>query len=138
MPLPLEKINKLRARHHAQPLQEDLELTKSAQQWAVWLACNHQFRHSGQQGKGENLAACGSADQAVDMWYQEVDLFDWSNPRFTGATGHFSALVWQATDSIGWGEGVDPERGWTVYVAQFTPQGNVTGGDNFKRNVLQA
>jgi uncharacterized protein YkwD len=135
MPLPLQKINSLRAKHRVQSLVQDGELTKSAQQWADWLVRNNQFKHSGQQGKGENLAWCSSAEQAVDMWYNEVGAFDWGNPRFTGATGHFTALVWKATTRIGWGEARRPDGAW-IYVAQFTPPGNVTG--QFQGNVLKA
>ena len=133
MPLPIAKINELRSRHHVQPLREDKELSKSAQGWADRLAREHAFKHSNQAGKGENLAAGSSAEQAVDMWYGERDKYDWSNPRFTGATGHFSALVWAATDRIGWGEARDDSKGWTIFVAQFQSPGNVSG--QFKDNV---
>lgn len=136
MPLPLSKINELRAKHHAPALQENAELTRSAQAWADYLSHNSLFKHSGQAGKGENLAACASAEQAIDMWYHEIDAFDWSKPRFTGATGHFSALVWATTTRIGWGEARDEVKGWTVYVAQFTPAGNIAG--QFAENVRRA
>lgn len=133
--LPLSAVNALRSRHHAQPLRESPDLTRSAQQWADWLARNNQFKHSGQPNKGENLAWCSSADQAVDMWYKEISAFDWSNPSFTSSTGHFSALVWKNTTHIGWGAARRPDGAW-IYVAQFNPPGNVTG--QFKDNVQRA
>ena len=136
--IPLDKINALRNKHHVSPLQQCPELTKSSQQWADYLVHNGFFKHSGQQGKGENLAACGSPEQAVQMWYDEVDKYDWGNPRFTGATGHASQLLWKDSQQIGWGEARDDKRNWTIYVAQFTPAGNVMGGDAFARNVLRA
>lgn len=138
MPLPLAKINELRARHHAEPLTEDPELTKAAQQWADYLRHNGQFRHSRHsREKGEILAISRSAEQAVDMWYEEVELFDWNSPRFTGATAHFSALVWADSRRIGWGEADDGSE-WTLFVAHLTPPGNVTGADSFRRNVLRS
>ena len=72
------------------------------------------------------------------MWYSEIDKYDWGNPRFTGAAGHASQLLWKDSQQIGWGEARDDKRNWTIYVAQFTPAGNVMGGDAFARNVLRA
>ena len=39
---PLDKINALRAKHHAPPLRSSPDLANSAQQWADWLAHNGQ------------------------------------------------------------------------------------------------
>ena len=37
------------------------------------------------------------------MWYKEVKNYDWENPGYSQATGHFSQVVWKATKMIGVG-----------------------------------
>lgn len=48
--------NQYRSRHHSPPLMTDEDLQTSALNYAKTLAVKNAFEHSGQPGKGENLA----------------------------------------------------------------------------------
>jgi hypothetical protein len=41
--------------------------------------------------------------QATTGWYNEVSKYNYRNPGFSMATGHFTQLVWKNTKSIGFG-----------------------------------
>lgn len=93
---------------------------------------------------GENLAegdgtgwttAAEAASSAVDLWYDEVSLYDYSDPVFSSATGHFTQLVWVASTQIGFGAYLTSSGEWLV-VAEFDPAGNVEG--EFAANVLES
>lgn len=93
---------------------------------------------------GENLAegdgngwtsAADAASSAVDLWYNEVTLYDYSNAVFSSATGHFTQLVWVASTQIGFGAYLTSSGEWLI-VAEFDPPGNVEG--EFAANVLQS
>jgi hypothetical protein len=40
---------------------------------------------------GENLGI-GPPLKIVDLWYDEVCLYDYNNPRFNESTGHFTQV----------------------------------------------
>ena len=90
---------------------------------------------------GENLAA-GFADFAAstDAWYGEVKGYDFGNPGFSSATGHFTQLVWVNTSAIGCG--VTNCRFGPYYVCEYERPGNILwGGEGdetvfFRENVL--
>jgi hypothetical protein len=52
---------------------------------------------------GENLAYFKGYDGdpltfikwSIDMWYQEVEYYDFNKPGFKDTTGHFTCLVWK-------------------------------------------
>lgn len=84
----LDAHNAYRAKHSAPPLKWSSTLANYAQNWSD----NCQFKHSG--GKyGENLAM-GYADwkSAIAGWYDEVSQYNYNNPGFSGATGHFTQV----------------------------------------------
>jgi hypothetical protein len=64
---------------------------------------------------------------AVDAWYNEVKLYDFSNPGWHTATGHFTALVWKSTTKLGCA--INSACSWPTYVCQYGPPGNVIGLD---------
>jgi len=62
-------------------------------------ACN--FSHSGGPF-GENIAAgLANATAVVDAWADESALYNFNNPGFSEATGHFTQVVWKAPMSVG-------------------------------------
>jgi hypothetical protein len=110
--------------------------------------CSGNLVHS--SGYGENLAyGTITATQAVDLWYDEIQYYNFADPANSDGTyekwGHFTQLVWKSTTQIGCVihecSGFNPDR---IYViCEYSPQGNVyvSGGDEFmlfKLNVLPA
>lgn len=88
-------------------------------------------------GMGQNLAyktgAELTAQETADMWYNEIQNYNFDSPGFSSNTGHFTQLVWAETTHIGVGHAVN---GSTTYVVgNYTPPGNVQGRENYERNV---
>ena len=74
-----------------------------------------------QQGgpDGENLAAgYPTVTDAVDAWGNERTKYNFNDPGFSEATGHFTQLVWKATRTVGCGRafcnGKNDVPGWYV------------------------
>ena len=67
--------------------------------------------HSGNPLYGENLAYFKGygidimtlLKLSIDMWYKEHTLYDYTNPTFSTATGHFTCLVWKKSVKFGMG-----------------------------------
>lgn len=134
----LDAHNEYRKRHCAPPLEWSEELAKVAQKWANALrdqGCA--FEHS-RTRYGENLAAgtSGALDPGTttEMWYREVDIYDFKKPGFSMATGHFTQLVWAGTTSLGCG--MSTCKGLDIIVCNYDPPGNVERG--YQRNVKPA
>lgn len=73
--------------------------------------------------------------QTTDLWYNEISSYDFNNPGFSLTTGHFTQVVWVATNKIGCG--IDISSSGKIYgVGQYTPPGNYLG--QFQTNVLRA
>lgn len=84
------------------------------------------------------------AISAVQGWGNERKGFDFGSPDFHHDTGHFTQLVWKATQSVGCGryycgrqrQNGDNERAHDWYlVCHYYPMGNVVGGDLFHTNI---
>ncbi|KAB2898748.1 MAG: hypothetical protein F9K40_11070 [Kofleriaceae bacterium] len=121
--------NAFRKQHCAPPLAWSAELAKVAQGWADQLKkAGCAFEHS-RTRYGENLAAgtSGALDPArtTEMWYREVDKYDWKKGGFSMETGHFTQVVWAGTQRIGCG--MTTCKGLDVIVCNYDPPGNVHG-----------
>ncbi|KAF9906130.1 hypothetical protein EC991_000926 [Linnemannia zychae] len=128
----LDTHNKYRARHGAKPLTWNPQAALHGNNWIQ--KC--QFKHSG--GKyGENLAA-GYKDfkTGIDAWYKEVSQYNYRNPGFSMATGHFTQVVWKATRTVGCAKKFCPGSNWTIYICNYDPPGNYQG--RFPDNVSPA
>jgi len=131
----VEEHNRYRAQHCAPPLTWSPKLAASAQAWADHLRkAGCMFGHSGTD-YGENLAAgtagALSPQSVVEMWYREVDAYDYRAADFSPKTGHFTQLVWAGTARVGCG--TTSCKGLEIWVCQYDPPGNVVG--EFGRNV---
>ena len=71
------------------------------------------------------------AETAALFWYNEIDKYDESRPQWQDGCGHFTQLVWKASQEVG--IGVDSGNGFLVVVCNFYPKGNVYG--QFEENV---
>ncbi|MFP2910758.1 CAP domain-containing protein [Pyxidicoccus sp. 3LFB2] len=102
--------------------------------------------HTGLDPKyGENLYWGGSSTQAapstlvgaaVKSWYDEVSQYNFKSGGFSGATGHFTQLVWKGTTRVGCAVSQGKGSKWyeTYVVCIYQAPGNVLG--QFQTNVL--
>eukprot|EP00794_Sanderia_malayensis_P015913 gene15913-17513_t len=130
----LTSHNKLRALHvGTDPLVWDTSLASSAQLWAQHLVQLGSMKHSYVQGEGENIyysksKHVGACADAALAWYNEIKDYNYNSPGFSGATGHFTQLVWKSSKKVGVGiatSAPDANGYKTTYiVAKYTPQGN--------------
>lgn len=133
-------INQYRKAHDSPPLIYDSNIALFSQTWSNYLLNNNLFQHSGSQIYGENLAyfkgygvdTMNMLKLAIDLWYNEVALYDFKNPGFTEASGHFTCLIWKSSTKFGLGFSI---MGDTIVISMNTsPPGNVTS--QFVDNVL--
>lgn len=114
------------------------------------------MEHRPQPKYGENIFLSGgmdvTGDLPVDMWYREINAFNFDKPDFTPTSGHFTQLIWKACKEMGSGvarrwirQAADTliayifyncffcraDRTWVV--CNYSPPGNVMG--QFKENV---
>eukprot|EP00775_Hariotina_reticulata_P009864 gene9864-10022_t len=116
----LQATNAYRAKHQAAALVWDPSIAASAQSYAN--SCPQ--GHSGAQGLGENLAwGYPSFKSAIDAWYNEVQSYNFNSPGWSGATGHFTQLVWRETTKVGCGLSLSCSM--PTYVCQYAAAGNV-------------
>lgn len=137
----LALTNAKRKLHGSPALVWSDDCAQTAQQHAENLAKTKTFAHGLLQDAkgrpvGQNLACAGTATWpstiAVNMWYGEVKDYNFANPGFSAATGHFTCLVWKATTHIGIGKA--SVGNYTVVCANYWPQGNIRG--QYPQNVL--
>lgn len=127
--------------HGAPPLKWSPEAASKAKSWANHVASKGVLQHGNHDGMGQNIAnrmSSGSAvdlsgQEAVDMWYNEIKDYNFSNPGFAMNTGHFTQVVWAETTHVGAGKAI---KGSTVFVvANYLPPGNKGGSGEYERNV---
>ncbi|WP_280272963.1 CAP family protein [Nocardia wallacei] len=137
----LVQHNKYRAQYGARPLTWSDALYPAALEWAGQC----KFQHSQAGGKyGENLYAFGGTDtgaaidQAMKAWMAEAAKYNYANPVFSGATGHFTQVVWKSTTQVAAAVVKCPAD--TIFsqpsvfvVARYSPPGNYQG--KFQQNV---
>ncbi|XP_065896937.1 uncharacterized protein [Dysidea avara] len=127
--------NQYRVKHNTPPLKWSSKAAMAAQRWAEQLAKQNKLQHGDHEGMGQNLAYMSgkpmTGQEATDMWYNEIKDYDFSNPKFTPGTGHFTQVVWADSTEIGVGRATS--GGQTFVVANYYPPGNVKG--HFEANV---
>jgi hypothetical protein len=137
-------INVYRERHQAPPLTYDTTISAVSQQWSYYLVVNKQFKHSGTTLYGENLAYYQGygidpvvlIKKAIDDWYNEVSLYNFTAGVFSEAAGHFTCLVWKSSTIFGIGITINTATQEADVVMNTAPPGNVMG--QFIENVLPA
>ncbi|XP_016365113.1 Golgi-associated plant pathogenesis-related protein 1-like [Sinocyclocheilus rhinocerous] len=137
----LKTHNEYRRKHQAPPLKLSSKLSREAARYAESLASTRILKHSVESSRGncgENLA-WASYDQTgkdvSDRWYNEVNQYNFNQPGFSSATGHFTAMVWKSSKKLGVGKAVASD-GSTFVVARYFPAGNITNQGHFQANVL--
>ncbi|GAA1273254.1 CAP family protein [Sphaerisporangium rubeum] len=142
----LAEANAYRAKHHAPPLVLDEELNAYAKSRAASRSEQEDLQagHTGlRAGTGENIFWGGGSEvlpgsDAVKSWYDEISAYDFDAAQFSGASGHFTQLVWKGSTKVGIGRvsGQGSEYFETYIVFVFEPPGNMKGA--FAQNVLRA
>jgi len=135
-------INTYRAIHQSPPLTWDDSIASFSQQWSNTLLTEQRFQHSGNESYGENLAyyegygtdVMTLLKKAVDDWYNEYTVYDYNNPVFSAATGHFTCLVWKSSTRFGMGISIDATTTKVDVTMNTSPPGNYEG--EFAINVL--
>ncbi|GAA6005520.1 uncharacterized protein JCM10292_007377 [Rhodotorula paludigena] len=147
----LDAHNEFRAKHGVSALTWSNELASAAQAWADKCV----FEHGGGKAihAGENLAAGTglTVESGIQMWYNEVGQYDFDDPSYNEATGHFTQLVWKGTTEVGCALSTcSPVKGegfsWNgnFLVCEYKSPGNIVGFDatgtakSFGDNVLAA
>ncbi|KAG0687172.1 hypothetical protein C6P40_002779 [Pichia californica] len=128
----LEKHNYYRSlMQDTNPVEWDDDIAAISQSYADAYTCDGSLEHSGNslngQGLGENLAYGYSYDGAgaVTAWFNEIALYNYSNPGFSEATGHFTQLVWTDTTKIGCGYKYCGTYYGYYIVCNYLPEGNI-------------
>lgn len=89
--------NEYRLRHGAAPLHWSAELAWEAQQWAENLARSGELRHNDDDTVGENLAGMMGGElsgrETTDMWYDEIEDYDFDNAGYGEDTSNFSQVM---------------------------------------------
>ncbi|BGP54805.1 hypothetical protein JCM8202_003313 [Rhodotorula sphaerocarpa] len=133
--------NKLRAQHNATALTWNTELAAAAQKWADKCV----FQHGGGTAlnAGENISgysASSASDSnvayAISLWSNEASLYDWKNPGYSDATGHFTQMIWKDTTELGCAQtycqplhDAGNSFSWNgfFYVCEYLQAGNIVG-----------
>lgn len=124
-----DATNSYRRQHAAPDLVWDAAIAAQAASYVA--GCPN--GHSGQPGFGENLAwGYDSMSAAVRAWYDEVSAYDFNTGGFSGATGHFTQLVWRDSSKVGCA--VNKACSMPTYICQYSPAGTRGG---FVRRVHQ-
>ena len=135
-------VNMYRERNQAPPLQWDNSITSYSQNWSFYMTSNNLLQHSGTTYYGENISFFEGygTDQikliklAIDNWYNEIALYDFNNPGYSEATGHFTCLVWLSSTTFGIGISINMNTGAAYICFNTYPPGNIT--NEFEQNVL--
>lgn len=97
--------------------------------------CSGSLKHSSNRNnQGENIAYASYAnwDYMIDMWYNEIQSYDYND--ITGIyhdgteVGHFTQLVWAASQEVGCAAVQCPNDG-TYLLCEYSPEGNIYDGN---------
>src|SRR5271157_2651534 len=127
----LRAHNEVRRAHKIPPLQWSARLAELAQQWADHLSATGVMEHDMALRTGQNLYVIHGATTrpalVVRRWADESK--DYREPqkfcRPGAICGHFTQIVWAATQELGCGV-ASGERG-QFWVCFYLPPGNVVG-----------
>lgn len=142
----LEAHNAKRKLHGVKPFAWNETLVKYAEEYASSsFSCDNVTLVHSNGPYGENLAAGYSGGyKPVDAWYNEIELYDFSEPHYNESTGHFTQVIWKSTSQIGCAR-VICDNSWGQYtICEYSKdRGNIlgtnykTGESYFEENVLK-
>lgn len=135
-------VNSYRALFPINPIVWDPTIATFSQNWANYLNSNNLFEHSGVSMYGENLAWFQGYTQdiittiklSVDLWFNEILLYNFNKPGFSEETGHFTQLMNATSTTFGIGYSLSTDQTTAIVVFNNYPQGNIEG--MYQQNVL--
>lgn len=136
-------VNAYRAKHNSPPLLWDDTISAFAQEYSLYLVTNNLFQHSNKEGYGENLAYFQGypnemmtlIKKSIDLWYDEIKLYNFNYPGYSPSTGHFTCLVWKSSTRFGMGYSFNNDTKVVDITMNTAPPGNIIG--QFQQNVSQ-
>lgn len=128
----IELHNNYRRSHNVKDLIWDNDIAEIAQKYAEELVQNNKLipKNSNYMGQNVSITLCykylslaEKVCNAINIWYKEIDLYDFANPSFTMKTKNFTQLVWANTEKIG--IGIATKENKIVVIANYFPAGNI-------------
>ena len=137
----VDYVNVYRAKHNSPPMEWDDTISSFAQDYSFFLAANSLFQHSTKEGYGENLAYFQGypndmmtlIKKSIDLWYDEIKLYNFNYPGYSPSTGHFTCLVWKSSTKFGMGYSYNSTTKIVDVTMNTAPPGNIIG--QFQTNV---
>lgn len=134
-------VNAYRAMHNSPPLVWDDTISAFAQEYSLYLVTHNLFQHSNKEGYGENLAYFQGypnemmtlIKKSIDLWYDEIKLYNFNYPGYSPSTGHFTCLVWKSSTKFGMGYSYNNDTKVVDITMNTAPPGNIIG--QFQENV---
>jgi hypothetical protein len=134
-------VNAYRAMHNSPPLVWDNTISAFAQEYSLYLVTHNLFQHSNKEGYGENLAYFQGypnemmtlIKKSIDLWYDEIKLYNFNYPGYSPSTGHFTCLVWKSSTKFGMGYSFNNDTKVVDITMNTAPPGNIIG--QFQENV---
>ncbi|ODV93974.1 hypothetical protein PACTADRAFT_19980, partial [Pachysolen tannophilus NRRL Y-2460] len=130
----LEEHNSKRALNQAPALTWNSTLETYAANYASEYDCSSGVLEHSDGPYGENLALGYDTIPAVDAWYDEISLYNFSDPGFSESTGHFTQVVWVSSVQLGCAYKDCGSYYGQYTICEYSPAGNVLG--EFAENVL--
>ena len=137
----VDYVNAYRAKHNSPPMEWDETISQFAQEYSLFLVTNSLFQHSKKEGYGENLAYFQGypndmmtlIKKSIDLWYDEIKLYNFNYPGYSPGTGHFTCLVWKSSTKFGMGYSYNNATKIVDITMNTAPPGNIIG--QFQDNV---
>ncbi|XP_067035849.1 uncharacterized protein [Acropora muricata] len=118
--------NYFRTLHQVPPVTWSMDLQKEAEAWVKYLGENNKFHHS--QHNPGNLYLQGQipkeyCSDAIWWFHWEEKFYNYSDPRYSRRTGHFTQVVWRNSKQIGAAWAIRKD-GKLVVSIKYRPGGN--------------
>lgn len=135
----LDFHNQKRALHGVCPLAWSDTLYQFAKQLADAKLCSDfSLTHTPNNAYGENLSMGWGNDflKGPNVWYEEGDNLDWSNPSAIPYS-HFSQMIWKSSTKLGcaWKDCNAQGNGYYL-VCEYDPKGNTNANGGKVANIL--
>ena len=137
----LTRHNYYRAQHQVGDVSRSSDIESIAQTYSDYLASIDTMEHSSNTYNGDDLGenlywgplsdTIGTA--AVDLWYSEIDYYDFSSPGWNYDAGHFTQVIWKGSQQIGCGVGCGSST-YCYVTCNYYPAGNYL--NSFASNVF--